>query len=47
MKELNNAKNDMEKNEARLTTELKALREKNDKVFFFNQSSTKNAFLLI
>lgn len=35
MEELNNAKNDMEKNETRLTSELKALREKSEKVIFF------------
>lgn len=35
MEELNKDKTDMEKNNTRLTSELKALREKSDKVSHF------------
>lgn len=35
MEELNKAKNDIEKNNTRLTSELKALREKSEKVSHF------------
>lgn len=48
MEELNKAKNDMEKNNTRLTSELKALREKSEKVsFLVFQKATNNIFLLI
>lgn len=44
MEELNKAKNDMEKNNTRLTSELKALREKSEKVSFRIPESNEQYF---
>lgn len=48
MEELKNAKNDVEKNNTRLTSELKAFREKSEKVsHYLYRGTTFQVFCMI